>query len=243
MTLETINPLRLREARYLSKLEHPNVVRYYSTWLEFKNNTFNLYIQMELCDKTLKQYIAEHKKKKEKIIIFYNIVKGIQYLHSQGIIHRDIKPSNILIREDKNNSIPKITDFGLSYWEKFHNIIQDTYEHKLLLKNKNKQSLTKEIGTELYSSPEQLKGDAYEKSTDIYSLGIIYFELLSKFNNNFERIDQIQDLRSGDIDWNKSSITKIDQNLINKMISTDPSKRISADKIIEYFKKRIKRCD
>lgn len=98
-----------REIQLFSKLEHPNIVRYYSSWIY--NTT--LYIQMELCDYTLRHYI-DNLMMDDDILTrckyFNNIIKGIQYLHNNNIIHRDIKPSNIMFK----NGHVKICDFGLS---------------------------------------------------------------------------------------------------------------------------------
>jgi serine/threonine protein kinase len=98
-----------REIQLFSKLEHPNIVRYYSSWIY--NTT--LYIQMELCDYTLRHYIDNLMMDDDMLTrckYFNYIIKGIQYLHNNNIIHRDIKPSNIMFK----NGHVKICDFGLS---------------------------------------------------------------------------------------------------------------------------------
>jgi hypothetical protein len=102
-----------REIQLFSKLNHKNIVRYYSSWLDDYDNNSTLYIQMELCESTFRDYlnnIREDESIEKRIFYFNQIVEGIKYLHDNNIIHRDIKPSNILFIDDT----VKICDFGLA---------------------------------------------------------------------------------------------------------------------------------
>ena len=276
VNLESINPISLREVRHLSKLSHENVVRYFSTWIDFdnkknmtnatnatnatntrdKNSNLQLYIQMELCDTTLKDILTTNLTKKEKIKLFYEIIKGVEYIHSNNIIHRDIKPSNILIKYVNYKPVPKIADFGLSTLGKdimFNNNALVEYDSKINNDNMDsdkinhivetyKQSYTEDIGTELYSSIEQLGSTKYNSYTDIYSLGIIYFELLCTFKNNFHRIDSIQQLRNDEYDWDQFNNPKSDKIFIQKLMDNDITKRPSASYIKSYLEKKHKYC-
>ena len=272
INVESINPIALREVRNLSKLTHDNIVRYFSTWIDFDNDMQNLclYIQMELCDTTLKDILKKNLQKKEKIKLFYGIICGMEYIHSNQIMHRDIKPSNILIKYINDKPIPKIGDFGLSimcknlsydginyFYEtdtskttslikyddmnKITNDKLDTDKMNYVIET-YKQSYTEDIGTELYSSIEQLDSNKYNQYTDIYSLGIIYFEILNTFESNFCRIDSIQQLRNNEYNWDNFNGSKLDKVLIQKLMDRDIKKRPSATNIKKYLEKKYKYC-
>jgi alpha-tubulin suppressor-like RCC1 family protein len=162
-------------------LNHENefLVKYHEVWYENEFEIINglrewienytIYIQMDLCDKTLSQFSEEIKKdpklySNESLTelgfyisskMFIQILKGVNYLHNKKIIHRDLKPDNILL---KSGTI-KIGDFGLA---KAHdmNIVH-----------------TGDKGAVKYAAPEVLSSEPYDTRADIYSLGIILQEL------------------------------------------------------------------
>lgn len=195
----------LREVRILSKLDHPNIVRYYSSWIQFEkyndenydshdysyDDSYNdsndklivnnevsvLYIQMQLCNYTLKDYILNSVINIDEIKdIMKQICYGVKYLHDLNLIHRDLKPSNIFF--DSNINV-RIGDFGLVTINNFNNIS----DNSIISNNKHSNN----IGTAIYASPEQYNSTIYDQSTDIYSLGIIFFELLYRFKTEMER--------------------------------------------------------
>ena len=238
----------LREVENLASLHHDNVIRYYTSWIE--NLDFNednkylkyeaedefsyskesdiesnietsnyLFIQMEKADYSLKD-IMDQIDYKKKIEIFKEIVAGLEYIHSKNIVHRDLKPSNILI---VNNKV-KIGDFGLSKSlnnKENKNILDSFYG-----------DLTGEMGSVLYSSPEQYEGKEYDFRTDIYSLGIILFELLNNFETEMEKNIKIMDLKNGKVDKNfNEEHLKFIKILINK----DYKKRPNSQRILEMI--------
>jgi len=240
------NTNSLRETRYLSHLEHPNVVKYYGSWIDLNknndlltlnnnplnkhdnsinNSTISLYIQTELCDQTLKSWMNKRNKLNKKVYreMFFKIVQGMEYMHRNNIIHRDTKPSNILIKDD----VPRIADFGLSCYKGKMPITD-----QLIIKDTG-SSITKEIGTELYSSPEQLSG-----LTDIYSLGIIFFELSCIFKKKYDRIDAIEKLRNNKINWEMYKIPKSDRIIMDKMLNSNSKLRPDCIDIISYMHKK-----
>ena len=147
-----------REANAASKLNHPNVVQVYDVGA-YEDRHF---IVMEyIRGRTLKQLIqlrgALHKE--EAISIMKQLLSAISEAHKQNIIHRDIKPQNVLIKDD---GTVKITDFGIAL---AHNAVQLTQTDAVL-------------GSAHYLPPEITRGEVATVQSDIYSLGIVFYELL-----------------------------------------------------------------
>ena len=150
------------EASALSQLNHPNIVALHD-YIEQDNEA---YLVMEFVDGIpLDEYIQKVSgpiPEEKAIKLFTQILDGVAYAHSKNIIHRDVKPSNFLVT---NEGIVKILDFGIA------KILSET-SHKLT-------KTGAKIGTILYMSPEQIKGLVVDKKTDIYSLGVTLFQMLS----------------------------------------------------------------
>lgn len=147
-----------REALSTTELTHPNIVNIYDV-----GEGNHPYIAMEYVDGLdLKQYIEEnHPIPYKKVIqIMTQILSGIAYAHVNGVIHRDIKPHNILIDHDGH---VKITDFGIAVALSQNSITQTN-------------SL---LGSVQYISPEQARGNMVTRQSDIYSLGIVLYEMLT----------------------------------------------------------------
>ena len=180
-----------------------------------------LFIQMEYAEFNLKD-IQSNLTYEQKKDYFKQIVLGLNEIHSKNIIHRDLKPSNILIVNKKI----KIGDFGLS---------RDINEKNLHISLDNlTEDLTGEMGTNLYSSPEQLSGEKYDYKTDIYSLGIIMFELLSNFNTEMEKhieINKLKNFQDVDLGIKYPDELKFIKMLIHKQFD----KRPSTEKILELL--------
>jgi serine/threonine protein kinase len=149
----------IREAKIQAKLSHPNVVNLHN----FFEHEGNFYLVMEFVDGETVESILRRSgliPPERCVSIFRQVLDGIGYAHSKGITHRDIKPSNIMIT---NEGAVKITDFGIA---KLAGDIQKT------------QTGVK-IGTLWYMSPEQVRGQSVDTRTDIYSLGITLFEMVT----------------------------------------------------------------
>ena len=248
--------LVLREVENLSKLNHPNIIRYYGSWIEnieltetnkyldYSDDSFSesfsssgsypvndisnyLFLQMELASTNLKE-IQNTVSYKEKRDIFKDIVLGLNEIHSNNIIHRDLKPSNILIIDGK----VKIGDFGLSR-------SLDQNRPNSLTNGIKGIDLTGELGSRLYSSPEQLVGDEYDYRTDIYSLGIILFEMLANFNTEMEKNIEIMKLKNEEpisMEINLETSPKSDElKFIRLLMDNDYQKRPSTKKILEIL--------
>lgn len=148
-----------REAQAATSLSHPNIVNIYDVGEE----NHILYMVMEYIDGlTLKEYIVKHGPVpvEEAIQIMKQLTDAIQQAHGNGLIHRDIKPQNILV--DSSGHV-KITDFGIA----------------IALSATSLTQTNSILGSVHYLSPEQARGGMATKKSDIYSLGIVFYELLT----------------------------------------------------------------
>jgi tRNA A-37 threonylcarbamoyl transferase component Bud32 len=148
----------LTEAETVAKLTHPNIVTIYDVGEEFEI----LYVAMEYAgDRNLEAYCKRKNLLpiRMTIDIVAQIADALSYAHKNGIVHRDIKPANILVLPDKKI---KITDFGIA---------------KSVMSSKTKSGVVK--GTPLYMAPEQISGQEVDGRCDIFSLGIIFYQLLT----------------------------------------------------------------
>ncbi|XP_034537516.1 interferon-induced, double-stranded RNA-activated protein kinase-like isoform X2 [Notolabrus celidotus] len=229
-----IEETALREVRSLSNLQHLNIVRYYTCWMEDSGYQWDnlvgrylsprstdsspakfLYSQMELCDtKTLRGWIKEKndqslpdiKRREESLVIARQIFSGVKYIHSKNQIHRDLKPDNILFGLDGE---VKIGDFGLV-----------TEDDPVVER-------TSDAGTESYMAPEQFFG-TYDRKVDIFALGLIYLELLWKLSTGHERIAVFREAKRQTFPKGFSERFFQEWNMIKSMLSVRPEDRPEA---------------
>ena len=146
------------EARSAAMLAHPNIVSVF----DVSDNEEQDYIVMELIDGiTLKQYIERKVclNWQQTLHFAIHIAKALEHAHGRGLVHRDIKPHNVMVL--KNGAV-KVADFGIA---------------RLM---ESDHTMTKEaIGTVHYISPEQAKGSRVDNRSDIYSLGIVMYEMIT----------------------------------------------------------------
>ncbi len=147
------------EAKALAKLNHRSIVTLYD-YFKLEENHF---LVMELLEGKTGKELLEEKKVipfPELIRIFGSVMEGLAYAHRHGIIHRDIKPNNIMIM---NSGEVKIMDFGIARRMDSPQVTQVGYT----------------VGSALYMSPEQIKNQQVDHRSDIYSLGITMFEMVT----------------------------------------------------------------
>jgi serine/threonine-protein kinase len=154
-----------KEARNIAKLRHPNIVQVY----DFENDTEqeNYYMVMELVDgPTLKELLARYSEQNqlipinETVRIMREAASALSYAHGMGMIHRDVKPANLML--DSTNRVV-LTDFGIA---KIVTGVQFTASGGM-------------VGTPAYMSPEQGLGEQGDERSDLYSLGVIFYQMLT----------------------------------------------------------------
>ncbi|KAM6917626.1 eukaryotic translation initiation factor 2-alpha kinase 3 isoform 2-T2 [Lycodopsis pacificus] len=190
-----------------------------------------LYIQMQLCRKeNLKDWMAqrclpEQRENNQCLDIFLQIAEAVDFLHSKGLMHRDLKPSNIFFTMD---DVVKVGDFGLVTAMDQE---EDEDEPSALTPAPLLTRHTGQVGTKLYMSPEQLSGNSYSHKVDIYSLGLILFELLYPFRTQMERVrtlTEVRALRFPEV-FSKNNVQEL--SMVRSMLSWSPGERPEAAEI------------
>jgi non-specific serine/threonine protein kinase/serine/threonine-protein kinase len=157
------------ERQALALMDHPNIARVLDAGT---TSSGRLYFVMELVDGLpVTEYCEKHQLDlRARLELFVSICLAIQHAHQKGVIHRDIKPSNVLVTEYDGKPVPKVIDFGIA-----------KAMHEPLTERSMHTQAGAVIGTFEYMSPEQAGsfGEDIDTRTDVYSLGIILYELLA----------------------------------------------------------------
>jgi serine/threonine protein kinase len=208
--LKNIDTFRT-SSEYQKELNHSNVAKI----KEIVEDDENIVIVLELCDEDLSSLLKRKKlSSEEKKYIFKQIVLGLKYIHSKNIIHRDIKPHNILMCK----KIPKITDFGLA--------------KKVDPRLKYIKGIA---GTPRYISPEIVQNEPYTFPTDIWSLGVLFYqiiygkEFLSELKNKDEILDAIKSKNIPELEGDNKG-----RDLLKKMLNKNQNERITLDEILKH---------
>ncbi|MCK4560688.1 MAG: serine/threonine protein kinase [Calditrichia bacterium] len=198
-----------REAKVLARLDHPNIIRI----LDFGSDKTVYYISFEYFEsRNLRQIFQRktlsHAQKREILI---QLLRGLDAAHHNGIIHRDVKPENILANDDLK---VKLADFGLAF---------TAGESKLTSK-------TSLIGTPAYMSPEQIRGERLNEKTDLFSAGIVAFEMFRGYHPFLGRDVKttINNILSFDHRSIAEKLSADDPHVIADLLQSSPSLRPSS---------------
>jgi hypothetical protein len=216
----------IREARAASALNHPNII----TILDAGTSKRRRYIVMELVrGHTLRGLIGPPMKTETLLPLLTQAAKALAAAHAAGIVHRDIKPENIMLRDD---GYVKVLDFGLASWEKEKTRAAGAGETRTL-----SGSL---MGTLRYMSPEQATGHRPEASTDIFSLGIVVYELVTG-KHPFEATSELETLQAicaRTVQSPSHSVPGVPsalENLILRMLERTPELRPTAAELVHVL--------
>ncbi|MBI1763825.1 MAG: protein kinase [Acidobacteria bacterium] len=225
---ETARLRFLREAQAASAINHPNIATIYEIdEVEHAGARYS-FIAMEYVPGQTLKALRGQLELNEWLDVFIQIADGLAEAHERGIVHRDLKPSNILLTE---NNRAKVLDFGVA---KFNPLAQgDASEdptaslyHTSLLKTQPGTVL----GTFAYMSPEQALGEEVDRRSDIFSLGIVYYELLAGVlpftgSSALAVVDAILHASPAPLSTFNSDVSPALEDVIHRMIAKDRALR------------------
>ncbi|KAL4488758.1 hypothetical protein ABPG73_020457 [Tetrahymena malaccensis] len=214
---EKIIPSLRNEIKNMQMLHHKNTVQLH----DFKKTENNLIMVVEYCNQgNLDKYIKQKNLSEEKCInIMFQIVEGFQCLNQNNIVHRDLKPENILMHD----KTVKIADFGFS---------------KVVEAGMDEPIITSFVGTPLYMSPQILQKQNYSSKTDIWSLGMIFYELIytKRAWEGKSYCDLLDNILKKPLQF--PEIPKVHQQtkqIIRSMLQQKEEDRISWEELFQFF--------
>jgi len=217
------------ESVVTDSLDHKNIVKIYERG-EYRNS---IYLVMELLEGiTLREVIADRDSMigVDKILrIVLQIADALSHVHRKGVIHRDMKPGNIMILEREGEELfVKLLDFGLARVQSFTKLTQTGNI----------------MGSIHYLSPEQFKGEKITSASDIFSFGIVFYELLAGIKPFFGEtaIDIMREVLEKDpvsIKMFRNDVSEDIIDLVMKMMDKEPQKRPDATEVHERLKELI----
>ncbi len=200
------------EAHAAGNLHHPHIVSVYDAGMDGSQS----YIVMELVNgETLQEFTRDGKQLEvEQIVdVIFKCCKALDYAHREGVVHRDIKPSNIMLTKDDG---VKIMDFGIAQLDK----MEETQPVGL-------------IGSPSYMSPEQVKDEPVGPQSDLYSLGVVMFQLLTgrlpfEAENYHSLVYQIVHTEAPSIREFRPELPKSLVQVVEKILAKDPAERFES---------------
>jgi serine/threonine protein kinase len=201
-----------KEIEILKQLKHINII----SLLNYSITDKHIYLVMDFCNGgTVGDKIGKLTNESQVKEIVTQILDGMLYLQNKNILHRDIKPANILLTDD---NIIKIIDFG------FSSDLKDNDMYSTI------------CGTPMYMSPELLKCESYNKKTDLWSLGVITYELIHHKNpfGNPRNISQLLESIKKKNFYYKSSISPSCRNFITSLLQETPDLRPDLSDLLSH---------
>lgn len=230
-------PLILTEAKTISKLNHPNIVTVYDI---ARDKDANFIVMEWINGRPLNMLIPPNGFSVDKVLRYAKqIVSAIACAHQQHVIHRDIKPQNIMVTADDTI---KILDFGIASLIESQSSASDQLADSEPTASKDFHLQSTMVGSPQYMAPEQIKGEASDIRSDLFSLGIVLYEMLVGVKPflglNIEQISQtiiqgkyiplaehIADFNAQKNTETKGEIPEKLMELVDKLLQTAPSKR------------------
>ncbi|XP_058126416.1 ovarian-specific serine/threonine-protein kinase Lok isoform X2 [Anopheles ziemanni] len=216
------DPMRvMNEVNIMKNLNHPCVIKMHDI-VDKPDSVYMVLEYMEGGDLLTRIISNKHLTEKTAKLFFLQMCHAVKYLHEQGITHRDLKPDNILLQDDQEYTLLKVSDFGLS---------------KFVRKNSVMRTL---CGTPLYVAPEVLKTSgkgAYTRKVDIWSLGVVLFTMLSgtlPFSDEYGT-PAVEQIKRGKFAmrhpaWRK--VSSMAKKLIFDILNVNPTARPSIDTLL-----------
>jgi len=156
----------LLEAQTLANIDHPNIVRVQDGGVTTETPPRPYFVMELLRGQTLSQLLAEYRRTglgfKSSLMLVADLLDGLKVAHTRGVVHRDLKPANIFLHKNPSGRYqPKILDFGI--------------QHLIRGRRMTGEQI---LGTLRYSAPEQIQGERPTPQTDLYSLGVVFYEMV-----------------------------------------------------------------
>jgi serine/threonine protein kinase len=211
------------EIKIMKSLDHPNIIKFYDVL--YSDNKEYIFIILEYCENgDFSKLVNSHKTENENKIKYYmkQLRDGLEYLRNNNIVHRDLKPKNILITN--NMDVLKIADFGFA-----KNVVDDCSLMDTL------------CGSPLYMAPEILNKKQYNISSDLWSVGVILYEMVYHkypYGNPLNILDLMHKIESCKIEFPEISISIECMNLLKLLLQVDNNYRITWTEFFnhEWFK-------
>jgi serine/threonine protein kinase len=211
----------VREAKLLQKLDHPNIIKCYDSWIEHGE----FYVSLELCEHgDLETLVQSHQRAGTRVHptqvwkITLEIAEALNHMMARKLMHRDIKPANVFV--DENGSI-KLGDLGLG--KSF---------------SSSRPDATSVVGTPYYMAPEVMNGSPYSYPADIWSLGCVAYELCNLRSPFYEKNSSLyvlfNKIKGGKYPPVDPAYGPGMQHLMNIMIILEPEKRATLPEVLEF---------
>jgi len=202
------------EIQIQSSLSHPSIIKLYA----FANDEHYYYFFTEMAHggEFLDEFSSSSYNMQESINVITSLLEAMNYCHIKKITHRDIKPGNIFLANDYSSKV-KIGDWGFAKYTPNH------------------YSLRTQCGTPAYIAPEVLEGNCYGTKVDIWSLGVVFYQLLLGYHP-FYHTDQsimFHNIKNGIFQKNYHVNDEV-HDFLFKLISIDPEKRLSASEALQH---------
>jgi len=210
-----------REIDIVTKVDHPNVVHTYDVF----ESEDSIFIVMEylpggmLYDLVATEgYLSED----QAALVMREIISGVEYLHQHGIVHRDLKPENMMCKRKLYPWNVNVCDFGLANFAEGSTMMET------------------QVGTPYFAAPEIIKGEAYTASVDLWSCGVIMYNILSgtlPFDDDKSAEVVFRKIKQGDFsfpDEQWAEISDMAKDLIRKLLTVDPEKRIQGKEALHH---------